>query len=240
MINPTLDSAVLRQRRWAVCGLVLLLIPLFYAWVDLPLTEALVNAPLWLRQLFRKFNLLGYGEPYAYASLVILSFAGLGIALFPATSGARQLATLARLTWQITLGLLASGILVQIPKILLGRARPELWFSEGLYGFYGIHLDAAYRSFPSGHTITIFTLFFMLWPLLRPPARIVLAIVAGLVALARVILLKHYVSDILAGALLAYLVVKALETRWRQRGTLITAEHPRFREALAWLRRAWL
>ena len=55
---------------------------------------------------------------------MILGFARLGIALFPATSGARQLATLARLTWQITLGLLASGILVQIPK--------TYWVGRGL------------------------------------------------------------------------------------------------------------
>ena len=45
MTSPTLDSGALHQRRWAVCGLVLLLIPPLYAWVDLPLTEALVNAP---------------------------------------------------------------------------------------------------------------------------------------------------------------------------------------------------
>ena len=112
-----------------------------------------------------------------------------------------------------TLGLLAgraafvfgatalSGILSQLIKHLMGRARPSLFDVVGPYHFDVFSISARFASFPSGHTVTAFTVALALgwfmprwrWPLLA---------VAALVGISRIAVGAHFPSDVLAGALL--------------------------------------
>ncbi len=90
-----------------------------------------------------------------------------------------------------------------VAKILLGRARPELLLLDQSYGFYGLHFSSKYWSFPSGHTTTVMSLVFGLCFLF--PRLNLLFILGGIVMVfSRVVLAKHYLSDIM---LTSYLVL---------------------------------
>ncbi|OIQ50725.1 PAP2 superfamily protein [Pseudodesulfovibrio hydrargyri] len=96
-------------------------------------------------------------------------------------------------------------------KELFGRARPPLLFNKGVYGFFPLAGGGMHASFPSGHTLRIFsamTALGVLLPRLRVPA---LAL-ATAVGISRVLALRHYPSDVLCGA---FIGVTAALWGWR-------------------------
>lgn len=96
-------------------------------------------------------------------------------------------------------------------KELFGRARPELLFTKDIYGFYPLAGDYLHFSFPSGHTLRIFSLatgLGYIFPYLRWPA-LTLATIEGA---SRVLALKHYPSDVLFGA---FIGITAAVWAWR-------------------------
>jgi membrane-associated phospholipid phosphatase len=94
---------------------------------------------------------------------------------------------------------------VRIAKVLIGRARPTIYLKTGIYGFHGFEWDHHYHSFPSGHTLMIFTWATSL-SLAFPKWRIPLFILATLLALSRVLLAKHYLSDVLGTAAIGMII----------------------------------
>lgn len=96
-------------------------------------------------------------------------------------------------------------------KELFGRARPPLLFEKGIYGFSPMTGGYLHSSFPSGHTLRIFSLMTALGfvlPRLRVPA----LMLAVLVGASRVFALKHYPSDVLFGA---FIGITAAVWGWR-------------------------
>ena len=91
-----------------------------------------------------------------------------------------------------------SGILVNIPKVIFGRARPQLYADEDIYGFFWAKMDVLYRSFPSGHATTAIAVWLAM-ALLFPRYRYWLITIGVLIAVSRVILTQHYLSDIIVG-----------------------------------------
>ncbi len=94
-----------------------------------------------------------------------------------------------------------SGILSQLIKHLVGRARPLLIDELGPWHFDLFSIKAVLASFPSGHTVSIFAAaaslsFFM------PHRAAVFFALALPVAASRMIIGAHYPSDVLAGFLL--------------------------------------
>lgn len=91
----------------------------------------------------------------------------------------------------------ASGLLVQILKQIIGRARPELWHGP----FH--HTWPSATSFPSGHTVGAFALAgVLLFGSRSIPLRIVALLLATGVGLSRVLAFRHWPSDVLASALI--------------------------------------
>jgi membrane-associated phospholipid phosphatase len=98
-------------------------------------------------------------------------------------------------SYAIAMGIsgLAAGILAQIVKHLVGRARPELWLGAAHYA------PGSSTSFPSGHTVGAFALAGVLvyasrsWPL-----RVIAFLLAFAVGMARILAFRHWASDVFA------------------------------------------
>ena len=100
------------------------------------------------------------------------------------------------------LAVASSGLLVDLLKFLFGRARPAKLLTENLYGFSLFEFSSKMQSFPSGHSNTAMATALVLW-YLWPKSWPLGLLLAGGVMLSRVVLLKHYPSDTLAGAYVA-------------------------------------
>lgn len=100
-----------------------------------------------------------------------------------------------------------SGIIADIIKPIAGRARPHLWLESGIYGFHPFtRMGFLWNGIPSGHTTTAFALAFSL-SFLYPRLRFLWFGYALLLAVSRIMVDAHYVSDVCAGALLGWLTV---------------------------------
>jgi undecaprenyl-diphosphatase len=100
-----------------------------------------------------------------------------------------------RMAARLVVAIVATALVVKAGKLLTGRVRPE-----GEWG--GSYRRGDPHAFPSGHAARAFLLAalgFAFGPAWLGP---VLAVWAVLVALSRVALGVHYVSDVVAGAAL--------------------------------------
>lgn len=109
---------------------------------------------------------------------------------------------------------ISSGVVVLILKYLVGRKRPYyvkiptrfngIWHIIKNYDF----LNASMQSFPSGHTTTAFaTLGFLVNSIVKNIyIKIALWFIAIGVGISRIMLSKHWGSDVVAGALLGYFI----------------------------------
>ena len=100
---------------------------------------------------------------------------------------------------------LIAGLLVWVFKIPFGRVRPKLFFEQNLYGFKWFKIQSDFVSFPSGHTITIISTVVAL-SLLLPKWKYLFLPFGILVALSRVVLNQHYLSDVLFASFLGTMV----------------------------------
>ena len=89
---------------------------------------------------------------------------------------------------------------VTIVKRMIGRARPYVGGSLDPLLFSPFAWVPAYAGMPSGHATTAFAVlvaFGTLWP----RARTILLVYAMLIGISRPLVIAHYPSDVLAGAL---------------------------------------
>lgn len=92
---------------------------------------------------------------------------------------------------------LAAGIVAQIIKHLVGRARPELWLGHMHYA------PGSSTSFPSGHTVGAFALAGVLVFGSRSVAlRVIAFVLASGVGLSRILAFRHWTSDVTASAVI--------------------------------------
>jgi membrane-associated phospholipid phosphatase len=109
------------------------------------------------------------------------------------------------------------GLVVNIIKPIVGRPRPKEVMEYGAHGFDPFTLESRWHSFPSGHACTMISLVLAVWPWLPPVLRAPLLAWAGTIIATRPIVAAHYLSDVLAGALVAIVVCTVLEQQTRQR-----------------------
>ncbi len=109
-----------------------------------------------------------------------------------------------------------SGIVANISKHIVGRARPKLFAEDGSFSFDFWSGSADWGSFPSGHATTGMALGLAL-ALLFPRFRWVFLSLGFWIAVSRLFIRAHYPSDVLAGGLLgalaAWLIARALARR---------------------------
>jgi undecaprenyl-diphosphatase len=83
-----------------------------------------------------------------------------------------------------------AGLIANLAKNIIGRARPKLFDTVGPYEFKLFAFDPDYASLPSGHATNIFafaTVIAILWP----RARVLLYTLAAWIAASRVLIGQH-------------------------------------------------
>lgn len=94
-----------------------------------------------------------------------------------------------------------AGIIANLLKNILGRARPKLYDTVGHFEFDFFAFESDYLSIPSGHATTIFA-FATVVAIFWPRGRLLLYTLAAWIALSRVLIGVHYFTDIVLGAIL--------------------------------------
>jgi membrane-associated phospholipid phosphatase len=117
--------------------------------------------------------------------------------------------------WLGALGFACAGLVEFTLKHLVGRARPDA-ADHGLV-IWGPTFAPDVDSFPSGHATSVFVVA-AVFAAFYPRVSWLLYTLAAAIALGRVYLERHYVSDILAGALIGVVAAWALLNHPRVRG----------------------
>ena len=187
----------------ACAALIVLLAVLSLTSVDHDLALAIRGvefSPRWAAFL-QRFTYLGNSEP-----ALSLSAAGTFIALLITRFAPvewRDIAQRVMIACALVFVVVAlTGVAAILLKQFFGRPRPVMFLEQGVTGFHFFVLAKAPRlaSFPSGHATTAFALATLVW-LSGWRWRGLAIVVLVAVAMSRVILLQHYLSDVLAGAL---------------------------------------
>lgn len=136
--------------------------------------------------------------------------------------------------WFLFLTVAIPDLLCGVFKMLFGRARPSLWLHHDIYGFYGFNLKSSFWSFPSGHTTTIISLMLGLGIVFPRFFWGFLSIGIG-IALSRILLMHHYLSDVLAASYLSLFEVGIIFYGLRYKGWLVPALRHEYNKNLIFL-----
>lgn len=172
-----------------------------YIHFDKSLALCFANNPCNIREFFS--NITKYGQSEYY---LIPSFA-----LFLLFRNFKE--NIAKAALYIFTTVALSGILSIIIKIIVARYRPPAFIHDHLFGFSWFDVGYMVNSFPSGHVTTVFSVAMALG-LLLPRFLNYFFAVAVAIALSRVVLSVHYLSDVTAGALLGCLTSYLLYFRF--------------------------
>lgn len=153
--------------------------------------------------IFLAINSLYSNAPTIAHNLTQLGDASVSLALLLC------FALIAPKLWEALIaGSLLSLVLCQGLKAFYAMPRPARVFGDDVFNIIGEKLMGA-NSFPSGHTVTIFTILSILFFAFMPKARkwrlpfvLGVVLIGVLVGLSRVGVGAHYPLDVLAGALL--------------------------------------
>ena len=188
----------------AAAAFVLLLIGLAFM-VDARAARFAATLPASVVKVFNLITALG-ASGYMFAASAFVAVAA-SVAHSRATSPrlrAGYEVLVARAVY-VFLVVLASGLLAQIVKRIMGRARPKLIDQFGVLHFDFFSWKSSLASFPSGHTTSAFALATAL-AFLLPRWQGPLLLTACAVGLSRIAVGAHYVSDVLAGVALGTIV----------------------------------
>ena len=156
----------------------------------------------------------GLGDTYFMIAVIGYLLARLSQRKWSHLSWARRLAEVRGHFGFMFCSFLVSGILVLVLKMLFGRARPYHSVNYEPLNFQPFTLDWHYQSYPSGHTQVGFTLAAFLAILYPKGARIFFTL-AALIGFSRVLLEKHYLGDVIAGA---YVGILGTYLAWHWKG----------------------
>lgn len=199
-------------------ALAVLSIPLLMLFVDRPVALAMKELPAWLENGAGAVTWLGKSLGWLLLSAGLAFFwVGLARLTDPASRGRSRCRRLALASTFLFAAVAVSGILANLIKLAVGRARPNLFLSDGAYGFEPWHLDSDLRGFPSGHAATVFALAFAV-AVIRPGWRLPSLAFAIVIAATRVVVNAHYLSDVIGGLLVALATVVWLERFFDRRG----------------------
>jgi membrane-associated phospholipid phosphatase len=167
--------------------------------LDARIIIAVGGLPEWVSRLFNALTDFGTSDWFLVPiGLVLLAIAALAT---PSLSHVSQLVLVAftvRLGFVFT-AIALPGLFDTIIKRLIGRARPYIGGDADPFHYLLFVWRPDYASLPSGHATNVFAALVavgLVWPRLRA----IMLIYALIIAASRVIILAHYPSDVIAGA----------------------------------------
>jgi membrane-associated phospholipid phosphatase len=168
--------------------------------VDVQVAEAMKRAPGWVIALFDVLTDFGKSGcflwPLGAVLFVIAVLASTALAPFQR----RILAMVAVRAGFLFVAITAPSLFVTVIKRVIGRARPFVGELADPFHYAPFVWRADFASMPSGHATPAFAVaaaVAALWPRLRAP----MLIYALVIAVSRVVLDAHYVSDVITGAI---------------------------------------
>ena len=171
--------------------------------LDTPIAAAMRHVSLAIVNFFSDVTILGEGLLTILPTLLValwLARASLKAAL--RRERARLVRASERALFAATAFALPS-LLTTVLKHVVGRTRPRYFETLGAFDFEPFSLAASKASFPSGHATTMAALIIVVGavgPRWRRPA----LVLAGTIFLSRIVVEAHFVSDVLAGALIGF------------------------------------
>jgi membrane-associated phospholipid phosphatase len=178
----------------------LLVIGWALAFVDGPVAEAVKHAPGWVIVVFDVLTDFGRSGwflwPLGGVLLVLAVLASTALAPVQRLI----IAAVAVRAGFLFAAIAAPSLFVTVIKRVIGRARPFVGEHADPFHYVLFSWRADYASMPSGHATTAFAAAVavgVLWPRLRAP----MLVYALVIAVSRVVLDAHYVSDVIAGAI---------------------------------------
>ena len=179
--------------------LLVLLYAVFFMWLDIPIST-------WMQQAFAKtalFSVCYYINKFFRPEMWVV------LAIIVALIGYFSKAKKQQKSYYLFSGsIILAYIVCAILKFVFGRYRPIEYFNNHLYGFHFFSFSHNMTSTPSGAGTMAFAGLFALATIFNKRyMTIILLLLATLIGIARIIILDHYVSDILFGAYVGILAV---------------------------------
>ena len=154
-------------------------------------------------------NITELGNSFWYFSLILFLFIIFFINKKSRITNYRYNDQIIKFSFYSFVYLFCNGLLTQILKHLIGRARPNHATLDGSFEFYFLNIESNFHSFPSGHSSTIFMVCFILCALM-PRLKYLFFLCALIVSLSRVVVNAHYFTDVVGGMVLALIIYKGL------------------------------
>lgn len=196
--NFYLMTPIKNKNLYSLAFIVLAFCGISYFFFDQPiamLMQGQQSTNLTLDQFFNTITLLGKSSLYFFI---------FGLAYF--ISRLRKQDQGIRYSLFALSSLIFTSLVCEVLKFLLGRSRPNLFFSNHIYGFHFFKTQALMLSCPSGHAMTIAAAMMILY-LIKPRYWFVYLCIALLIGLSRIYLTAHFLSDVLGGFMLGMLSV---------------------------------
>jgi len=198
--KPTVQAWPLSARDLAIAvGISIAAILFLMVAVDAAVTRSVAHLPRWVVSVFDEITDYGKSGWFLWPlGILFLLLAALPPVLTPFSQ--RVLASIMVRVGFLFTAIAVPSLFVTIVKRMIGRARPYVGGSLDPLLFDPFAWVPAYAGMPSGHATTAFAVmvaFGTLWP----RARTVLLLYALLIVISRVVLVAHYPSDVLGGAL---------------------------------------
>ena len=187
------DSNKLGKQTIFIGILTIFIVVLFYQFIDLPIAKAAHK----LQGTFLVTACTVISDLASHQLIMTITFLTILIGVYDTVVNGQS--TRSRSLLLIALATGSAMLIGDELKWFFGRCRPPLFFKDGAYGFTWFSGEYLKNSFPSGHTLRAFSLTSAIAVLL-PRKRYIPLIVAVLVGISRVVVGKHYPSDVIFGA----------------------------------------
>jgi undecaprenyl-diphosphatase len=187
------------SRALAVMGGIAVAVLVSMFTLDAAVIRGVAHVPRWIISVFHEITEFGKSGWFLWPlGLLFLVLAALPPVLTPFSQ--RVLAVIMVRVGFLFMAIAVPSLFATIVKRIIGRARPYVGGSLDPLLFSPFAWVPAYAGMPSGHATTAFAVF-VAFGTLWPRARTILLVYAVLICISRPMVIAHYPSDVLAGAL---------------------------------------